>query len=61
MRAQLRQGNTEVELAALYLRRRTLLSLIRAIERYERATAHAVRSRSGCRCGSSPQGAINAE
>jgi hypothetical protein len=61
MRAQLRRGNAETDLAALCRRRGTILSLIRAIERYERTTPRAVRSRSGCRCGISPQDATNAE
>lgn len=61
MRARIRQGNSEIELGILYRRRRTVQSLIRAIERYQRATARAVRSGSRSGCGSSPQGAPNAE
>ena len=35
MQAELRQRRSETELAALYWRRNTLLSLIRSLERYQ--------------------------
>jgi hypothetical protein len=37
MQPELRQSRPEVELAALYRRRETVLSLIRSLERYRRA------------------------
>lgn len=61
MRAQFRRCNAETDLAALYRRRKAVLSLIRAIERYERTTPRGAQSRTGWRCGSSPQDATNAE
>lgn len=61
MRAEVRAGSKGVELAILYWRRRTVQSLIRAIERYELARARAFRSRSGGYNGSSLKGGTYAE
>jgi hypothetical protein len=52
MQPDLRKRNSETELAALYRRRSTVLSLIRSLERYQRASArhsHACSSAGGLR------------
>jgi hypothetical protein len=54
MQAGPRQPSSQVELAALYRRRETILSLIRSLERYGRIRARAIR---GCAPRTSPAAA----
>jgi hypothetical protein len=54
MQAGPRQPSSQVELAALYRRRETILSLIRSLERYGRFRARATR---GCAPRTSPAAA----
>jgi hypothetical protein len=54
MQAELRQRRSEFELAALYRRRGTVLSLIRSLERYRRARAGHIQ---GCSRRTSPAAA----
>jgi hypothetical protein len=54
MQVGLRQRNSGFELAVLYRRRETVLSLIRSLERYHRATARRIR---GCLRPTSPAAA----
>ena len=44
MQAELRQRKSETELAALYWRRNTVLSLIRSLERYQRTSARRIQA-----------------